>query len=148
MCIPPQRAWHMKVSHVGPAIISVALLSCTTPTENELPSVEFWTDRTAYVVGDSAVLTLTNRSANSILYYLLCTLGIQHMVGTSWEPVDTSKVVGCIESDSRELARFESEEWRFQVPTSAGKYRFRVTGFRPKGQPSFVISSDPFTVEN
>jgi len=136
----------MKFSHVGPAIISVAVLSCATPTENELPAVELLTDRTTYVVGDSAVLTVTNRSANSIVY-LLCTLGIERKAGTIWEPVYRG-AVGCIEGDSRELARFESEEWRLQVPTSAGEYRFRVTVFPPRGQQSFVVSSNPFTVEN
>jgi hypothetical protein len=134
----------MKASYVGSAIIGIVLLSCGTPTENELASVELLTDHTTYVIGDSAVLTVTNRGTSSITY-LLCTLGIERKAGTDWEPVDAGPV-GCIESDFRELGRFESEEWQLQVPTSAGEYRFRVTVLRPRGQRSLVFSSNPFTV--
>ena len=142
----------MKVSYVGSAIIAVALLSCATPTENELPSVELRTDRTAYVMGDSGVLTLTNDGANSIAYDLSCTLAVQRMVGTSWESVDRGTVCLLIGGDMPRLAPGASDEQRFQVVApafaSAGEYRFQLSALDTGSRQSFVVWSDSFTVEN
>ena len=141
----------MKVSHIGPAIISVALLSCAAPTENEPPLVEFRTDRTAYVMGESGVLTLTNRGTHAINVDWACSYEIQRMVGTSWESVDTG--VWCLpEEPQQQLAPGASEVLQFQVVApafaSAGEYRFQVAAWYIGSRQSLVISSDPFTVEN
>jgi hypothetical protein len=140
----------MKVSSVGAAIIGVALFSCATPTETELPSVELRTDRTAYVMGYYGVLTLTNGGADSIIGDLRYDLVIQRMVGTSWESVDTGPVWRIME-DVRKLAPGASDEQRFQVVApafaSAGEYRFQLSGVDLGSRHSFVVSSNQFTVQ-
>jgi hypothetical protein len=142
----------MKVSQVGPAIIGVALLSCATPTENELPAVELLTDRTPYVVGDSAVLTLTNRSTNSIVVDWTCGEVIQQMVGTSWESLGGFPDEFCIMEDEWRVDPDASIERQFQVAArafpSTGEYRVQVPAADPGSRRSFVIWSNPFTVEN
>jgi hypothetical protein len=139
----------MKVSYIAAAIISAAVLSCATPTENALPAVELLTDRTTYVMGDWGVLTLTNAGGHSIAGDLRYDLVVQRMVGTSWESVDTGPGWRIME-DVRTLAPGASDQQRFQVvsPTfpSAGEYRAQVSVWDPKSQQSFMISSDPFTV--
>jgi hypothetical protein len=142
----------MKLSYVGSAIIGVALLSCATPTENELPAVELLTDRTTYVMEDWVVLTLTNRGAHSIVYDFDCTLAIQRMVGTSWESVDTGPraCIAMLRSNPT-LAPGASVAQRFQVVApafgSVREYRFRLSVVDPRSLQSFVVSSNSFTVE-
>ena len=141
----------MKVSHVGSAIIGIVLLSCATPTENELPSVDLLTDRTTYAMGDSGVLSLTNRSANPILGDLRCGVAIQRMVATSWESV--GGLPGwCIMEDVDTLDASASVERGFELAApafaSAGEYRLQVSAADPRRRQPFVVSSDPFTVEN
>jgi hypothetical protein len=141
----------MNVSHVGYAIVTVALLSCAAPTDNELPAVELLTDRTTYVMGDSAVLTLTNHSRHSIIGDLGCGETIQRMEGTSWESVGNFPEV-CLVQWVNPLGPGDSDVRGFEVVppafASAGQYRIQVPAWDPKRQQSFVVSSDPFTVEN
>ena len=144
----------MKVSYVGAAIIGVALLSCATPTENELPSVEFWTDRTAYVMGDSGVLTLTNGGDHSIVGDLRCGLVIQQMVGGSWESQldPTIGSVACMLPLQELLAPGETLKLGFQVVVpafaSVGEYRFQLSAWDTGSRQTLVAPSSPFTVEN
>ena len=142
----------MKVSYVGAAIIGVALWSCATPTETELPSVELRTDRTAYIVGDWGVLTLTNGGTDSILSDLPYDLVIQRRLGTSWESVDTGPAWRTMElGEMPRLAPGASDAWQFQVVApafaAAGEYRFQLSGVDLGSRQSFVVSSDPFTVQ-
>jgi len=142
----------MKVSYVGAAIIGVALLSCSTPTENAYRSVELRTDRTTYVMGYYGVLTLTNGGADWILGDLPYDLVIQRRLGTSWESVDTGPAWRTMElGEMPRLAPGASDELRFQVAppafAAAGEYRFQLSGVDLGSRQSFVVSSDPFTVQ-
>lgn len=142
----------MKVSYVGAAIIGVALLSCSTPTENAYRSVELRTDRTTYVMGYYGVLTLTNGGADWILGDLPYDLVIQRRVGTSWESVDTGPGWRTMELGvSPRLAPGASDAQQFQVVApafaSVGEYRFQVPVVDLGSGQSFVVSSNQFTVE-
>jgi hypothetical protein len=105
----------VRVQSLGIAVLYAALAACVSPTANEPQVVELRTDRSSYVVGDTARLTLTNQGPHAVYATLsVCNLNVERSVGDSWESAGGFNVA-CVQVFGRRLEPGASTEQEIKI---------------------------------
>ena len=142
----------MRVQSLGIAVLYAALAACASPTANEPQVVELRTDRSSYVLGDTARLTLTNLGPHAVYASLsACNMNVERWLGNTWESAGWFAEVCIMESNNQIVQPGDSGARGFKAvapPFSplGGEYRFRVAVFEVESLQRFEFFSPPFIV--
>ena len=133
------------------ALLVVLIASCSAQSTNDgsagAPAqIELTVDRANYRTGDPIVLTLRNRSAQSVGYNL-CGAALEQRSGGQWRESPERLAEVCT-MELRTLATNASDTFRHTLPAAlaAGEYRVRTNVEAPLGGSFTAATSGSFQV--
>lgn len=131
---------------------TVFLAACGSPTIPEF-EIEFRTDRSSYVLGDTASLTVTNRGLERIgPAGLPCLLQLERKVGPVWDFVSSPETGSSTACTGRSWLEPSQQEHQ-RVPITASdfrggaEYRFKTSFWDASREFTTEVVSNSFTID-